>query len=339
MCLYPTLIKNPKYKPNKKNGGVIPAVKDNRVLLVPIGCGKCIECMKQKKLQWQTRLLEEIKTSKNGRFITLTLSNQSYTSLAEEIEGKTGYELDNQIATLAIRRFLERWRKEYKKSVRHWLITELGHNGTENIHLHGIIWTEELPNTIAKIWKYGYIWPRINNWNNNYISDKTVNYICKYVTKIDLKHKTYKPIILTSPGIGSNYVNTHNAKINKYKEKDTEQSYVTRDGYKTNLPIYYKNKLYTEEEKEKLWIEKLDKNERYILGRKVDIKNNYDGYMRRLKEARKKNNELGYGNNMKDWKQEEYEKMIRIIKQQERFKGNQKPTWWEMTIYEEDKGW
>ena len=33
--------------------------------------------------------------------------------------------------------------KNKQKSVRHWLITELGHNGTENIHLHGIIWTNK----------------------------------------------------------------------------------------------------------------------------------------------------------------------------------------------------
>ena len=34
MCLYPRLIKNPKYKENKKNGGVIPAFLDERVFIV-----------------------------------------------------------------------------------------------------------------------------------------------------------------------------------------------------------------------------------------------------------------------------------------------------------------
>ena len=43
MCLYPRLIKNPKYKPNKKNGGRVPPILDSRVLAVPIGCGKCLE--------------------------------------------------------------------------------------------------------------------------------------------------------------------------------------------------------------------------------------------------------------------------------------------------------
>jgi len=48
MCLYPKLIQNKKYTSNKKNSGIIPAIVDNRVLLVPVGCGKCMECRKQK---------------------------------------------------------------------------------------------------------------------------------------------------------------------------------------------------------------------------------------------------------------------------------------------------
>ena len=44
MCLYPKLIKNKKYTKNKKNGGIIPTVSDNRVLYVTAACGKCFEC-------------------------------------------------------------------------------------------------------------------------------------------------------------------------------------------------------------------------------------------------------------------------------------------------------
>ena len=49
MCLYSKLIKNRKYLSNKKNGGNIPTVPDDRVTYVPIKCGKCIECVKAKK--------------------------------------------------------------------------------------------------------------------------------------------------------------------------------------------------------------------------------------------------------------------------------------------------
>lgn len=106
MCLYPKLIKNPKYKPNKKNGGRPPFCHDVRVMYVPIGCGQCMECMKKKAREWQIRLQEEIRHNKNGKFITLTFSNEELEKLKEN-ENET----ENDIATKAIRRFLERWRK------------------------------------------------------------------------------------------------------------------------------------------------------------------------------------------------------------------------------------
>ena len=96
---------------------------------------------------------EEIKHDNTGQFITLTFNNEELQRLTEE----TGIQESNAVATLAVRRFLERWRKKYKKSVKHWFVTELGHQGTERIHLHGIIFTKETSETIQNIWKYGSI--------------------------------------------------------------------------------------------------------------------------------------------------------------------------------------
>lgn len=204
MCLYPRIINNRKYTSTKKNGGVIPAVLDERVKSVPVGCNNCIECRKKKAREWQVRLLEDIKEYKNGKFITLTFSNESIYKLSQKFKGLKGYELDNQIATQAVRYWLERWRKKHKKSLRHWLVTELGHNGTENIHMHGIIWTDESMEEVEKQWQYGIIWKgkEKNGKLENYVNESTVNYTIKYVSKMDLKHKGYKSIILTSAGIG-----------------------------------------------------------------------------------------------------------------------------------------
>ena len=188
MCLYPKLIKNPKYKANKKNGGIIPECNDNRVLYVPVGCGNCIECMKQKARQWQVRLSEEIKQNQQMYMVTLTFGEEELETLSKEAEHRYLINRieENEIATLAVRRFLERWRKKYKKSVRHWLVTELGHNGTENIHLHGIIWTDEQKaRSIKDLWGYGFVWDgySINEKKQNYVNEKTINYIVKYIMK------------------------------------------------------------------------------------------------------------------------------------------------------------
>ena len=280
MCLYPRLVKNPKYKPNKKNQGNVPEMKDRRVGYVPIGCGICFECKTKEGNNWRLRLLEDIKHYNNAKFVTLTFSNQHYTNLANELkrrkdENLNGYLLDNEIAILAVRRFLERWRKKYKKSIRHWLITELGSGFTEHLHLHGIIYVDDL-NEVEKIWKYGYIWKgkKVNEKLVNYVNEKTVNYIIKYCTKIDEKHKTYKPKILCTKGIGRKYKNSYNAKkLNKFKEEKTKTIYKTETGSEIGLPIYWRNHIYTEEEREKLWIHKLNENIRYIGGEKIAADN------------------------------------------------------------------
>lgn len=328
MCLYSRLIKNKKYTANKKNGGVIPAVYDRRTEYVPVKCGNCMECRKQKKREWQLRLGEDIRTNKNGKFITLTMSNESIVEIMKEsirrtdkktgeirkikIEELKGYDRDNMIATRAMRLFNERWRKKYKKAIRHWMITEIGHNGTENMHMHGIMWTDESFDEIRRIWGYGYIYPRPDQQKINYVSEKTVNYMVKYISKMDKQHKEYKPVILTSSGIGGDYTKTTRAEENEYKKKETIETYRTSTGHKMSMPIYWRNKLYTEGEREELWIDKLNKEERWVCGEKVSIKEGQERYEKLVEWYRKRNKELGYGG-VSNENRKEYEEARREI--------------------------
>lgn len=319
MCLYPSFIINRRYIPNKKNGGQPPPLKDNRMLYVPVGCGKCQECLKQKQREWAVRLEEEIRTDKSGKFVTLTLSNQSFRELGKDVPNfATGYIRDNEIATLAIRRFLERWRWKYKVSVKHWFVTEWGQNATERMHLHGIIWTDEVDD-IGKIWKYG------NVFIGDYVNERSINYIVKYLGKYDEKHKNYVGKILTSPGIGKYYTERMDALKNKYIKNETNETYRTRSGNKLQLPIYYRNKIYTEEEREKLWIEKLDKQEIWVMGEKIDVstEQGQKDYEEALKYQQKKNNRLGYGNNSVDWEKKRYLWIKRKIKHETDWKNEQ----------------
>ena len=339
MCLYPTLIKNRKYVANKKNGGLIPPIPDERVKWVAIGCQQCIECRKQKAREWQIRLQEDLKHNANAKFITLTFSNECILKLKEQIDKKMsvdddgkltetpleGYELDNEIATQAVRYFLERWRKKYKKSLRHWLVTELGHEGTENIHLHGIVWTDNL-DEVERIWQYGYVWKGKKHYNEiiNYVNEKTVNYIVKYVNKIDEKHKEYKSKILTSPGIGNGYMKRSDWIKNVYKGTETKTTYRTKSGHDMAMPIYFRNKVYSEKERELLWIHLLDKQERWVCGERVDISENDDEYWKLLEYHRKRNKTLGYGDGVKDWSRSQYEKERRQMMMSKRLEAAKK---------------
>lgn len=334
MCLYPKLIRNKKYLATKKNGGNVPIPPDPRVMWVPIACQKCMECRKQKARQWSIRLQEHLKTATEKQFVTLTFSNESIQELitlihkqTEQIPERdrkqlTGYDLDNEIATIAVRRFLERWRKKYKKSVEHWLVTELGqgkhakHRGTENIHLHGIIFNNNKEEIETK-WQYGFV------YFGQYVNEQTVNYCVKYFTKVDQLHKEYNAKILTSPGIGNNYTNTLNAQLNTYKATKTKETYTTRQGTKINLPIYYRNKIYTEQQREQLWLQKLDQKIRWVDGTKISIAKDYTAYDKTLQQARAKNKRLGYGNDEINWERKQYENQRRQLLIQKRIQSGQ----------------
>jgi len=279
--------------------------------MVPVGCGKCIECKKQKARNWQVRLQEDIRVNKNAKFVTYTFSEHELQKLDNEIKGLSGYDRDNEICRLAVRRYTERWRKKYGKTLRHWLVTELGHQNTERVHMHGIVWTDEVKD-IKEIWKYG------NIWIGEYVSAKTINYIVKYVNKVDESHKTYNSKIFTSQGIGSEYVNRRDSKRNKYKKEKTIETYKTREGIELALPVYYRNKIYNEEQREALWLEKLDKEERYVCGVKVDISQGEEEYYKLLEMMRQKNKRLGYGDDAKNWELKRYENERRNLKKLER---------------------
>lgn len=306
-------------------GGIFLPFLIQGYLQYPSSVVNATNAQKQKKNEWRIRLQEDIRVNKNGMFTTLTFSDESIKELSEieSIKDLSGYELDNAIARIAVRRFYERHRKKYKKSIRHWLVTEIGHNGTENIHLHGIIWTDLSPIEIEELWGYGHIMDgrhRASEKKKSYISGRSVTYITKYLTKKDLQHKHYKPIMLTSNGIGKAYLDTHNAEINRYKYggEKTREYHINENGYKIALPVYLRNNIYSEDEREKLWIEKLDAGIMWIDGKKYNIKTQEKEYMQELKRAQKRSEALGYGNRKGTWDEKKYEEDRRKLKQQER---------------------
>ena len=73
---------------------------------------------------------------------------------------------DNDIATKAIRLMLERIRKKTGKSIKHWFITELGHEKTERLHLHGIVWGIGTDQLVNEKWDYGI------TYTGNYVNEK-----------------------------------------------------------------------------------------------------------------------------------------------------------------------
>lgn len=261
MCLYPTYVKNPKYKPNKKNKGKPPICKDRRLFYIPTKCGCCIECRKEKQREWRVRLEEELR-SNFGYFTTLTISPVGI----KEIEKKTGLKWEenpNEIATKGLRLFLERVRKDIGKSIKHWCVTELGEK-KDRIHLHGIFFGQKSAELIREHWKYGFV------FIGGYCNSRSVNYMTKYMLKVDIKHPTFKQIVLASAGIGAGYLNRLDYLWQKQNYKNINvATYTFRNGTKMAMPKYYKNKIFTDKEREKMWINNLNRGLLWIYGEKV----------------------------------------------------------------------
>lgn len=280
--------------PTKKNKGVVPPCPDERLRYVTAACGKCYECRKQKRRAWQVRLGEEVRNDPDVIFVTLTISDESW----EKLRKKYSYSSEDDYIKKMVRLFLERIRKETKKSVKHWLTTERGEQNTERYHLHGLIWGDKNGILTTLHWQYGFV------YIGEFVNEKTCNYVTKYITKRDEKHKDFVPITLCSAGIGAGYLNRPDSKLNRYRESKTNETYRLRNGIKLNLPIYYRNKLYTDEEREQLFLEKIKKGKVWIMGQECDIRDETT-YFAMLHDAQKRARQL-HGDDPVKWDEAKY---------------------------------
>ena len=92
----------------------------------------------------------------------------------------------------------------------------------------------------------------------------------------------------------------------KHSYEKTNTTYTDSQGYTCRLPKYYRDRLYTEEERRKLWTIQLDKNEGKIVIDGVEYNENDNKTINQaIKNNEIKNIELGYPS----------EKQIKAIKQ------------------------
>ena len=75
---------------------------------------------KKRAREWSIRIHENLKYE-FGYFVTLTISPESMKNLMEIEEVKEIKGNENAIAKLALRRCLERIRKQTGKSLKHWI--------------------------------------------------------------------------------------------------------------------------------------------------------------------------------------------------------------------------
>ena len=88
--------------------------------------------------------------------------------------------------------------------------------------------------------------------------------------KVDTKHPEFKQIVLASSGIGAGYMDRLDYLWQKQNYKNINvATYTFRNGTKMAMPKYYKNKILTDKEREKMWINNLNRGLLWIYGEKV----------------------------------------------------------------------
>ena len=133
-----------------------------------------------------------------------------------------------------------------------------------------------------------------------------IGYCVKYVSKVDTAHPGFISKIFASKGLGKEYLKRSDAFYNRFKGEDTREYYRTQSGLKIGIPTYWRNKLWSEDERDALWIQKLDKQVRYVRGMKFDVSTpeGIHQYYEALNREQRINEELGYPK--KAWERKKY---------------------------------
>jgi hypothetical protein len=226
-CISPINLKDPRRKSAAQR--------------IQVPCGKCGSCRYNRRIGWSFRLAQELKVSTSAYFITLTYDNENI---------KYSNSGAPTLCKEDLQKFIKRARKEQCKyttaKIRHYSVGEYG-SKTGRPHYHTILFNLD-PNTrnkLVKRWPFGGIHiGSVNGASIHYITKYHVN----YRTMSDLTEDD--PInefamMSKKPGIGSCYIDR-----TKEYHQDGGNTFVMNNGYAQQMPRYYRDKIFSEFERE-----------------------------------------------------------------------------------------
>lgn len=226
-----------------------------------VPCGKCLECLKTKRLQWQFRLEQEFLSCKYSFFLTFTYSDEFLPTIELPDGSKQSY-LDKKVLQDLIKRIRYFSDSLYGASLRHYSCGEYGETDglTHRAHYHVILFTDnqQLRDNIEKIcllsWTkgrvdvtsvsggtFGYMTMDImksfdKSLKKNFIEDE---FVLDYCDRLQIQ-RPFK-LMSTKPFIGYAYLESA-----KYYHYHLRNPFVQlMNGIKVSLPEIYKNHLVT----------------------------------------------------------------------------------------------
>lgn len=187
---------------------------------------------------WLFRIEAEHKSSDNAHFVTLTYNNEN---VPQKVNQDTG-EIINTLDYQDVQKYMKRLRKGSKKPIKHYTVGEYGEEN-QRPHYHQIIFNAEEEN-IKKTWDKGFSLVGT-------VTAASIRYVTKYMGKriSNTPDGAEKPKNVMSQGIGKSYLKNENILHHKENLIDT---LTNEGGNKIALPRYYKDKIFSNEEKRTL---------------------------------------------------------------------------------------
>lgn len=247
MCYTPYIIKNPNILGDRH---------------IPVPCGKCKKCLQNRANEWHFRIRQEVASSdiQKTAFVTLTYDNQNVT-----ITDKGYMSLNWDDVTKFMKRLRKAHYKRYGKKhrIKYYLCGEYG-GKTNRPHYHAIMLNVDT-DLIEDTWQLGEI-------HFGDVQGASIMYTLKYMVKPGRipMHENDDRVpekSRMSKGIGKKYLD--NQEIIKWHNEDKSRFYVQDVGNrKIRLPRYYRDKIYSDEDKlrhHKRMVKKAEKaeNKRY----------------------------------------------------------------------------
>lgn len=224
---------------------------------IPVNCGKCLNCKRNRVNKWSFRLMEELKVSYNPKFVTLTYDTEYVPITEKGFMTLRKNELQSFFKRL---RYYEKQRRIISSDqlgivtsggnlypdypIKYYAVGEYG-TKRKRPHYHIIIFNVVNTDNIYSAWTFGGI--HIDEVNNN-----TIDYTLKYIMKFNGGHnfKAFdgeKEFSLMSKHLGKSWLSKE---VVDYYRKNLDVNYmVVSKGYKIPMSKYYRDKMLSDKEK------------------------------------------------------------------------------------------
>lgn len=217
-----------------------------------VACGKCPNCLRNKRRDWYIRLCKERDVSSSCYFLTITYDDANIPRSQDGL---------NVVSKKDIQDWLKRLRKRIDTDfpghkIRYFLVSEYGPN-TLRPHYHGIFFNLPYPVNLDRPDKCPLKKVLEDTWKNGFVTvgeptPARLNYCAAYCIqpKLEFEKKGLEPVFTfmsRNPGIGASYIDKYkNYHTGKQINNDKVRDFNFRE---YRLPRYFRDRVYSESDR------------------------------------------------------------------------------------------